>query len=151
MAGSFFEQSADVAKALGRRAVLIVGRRWAQPSSLPEGVVAFDYAPFSQLFQRAAAIVHPGGIGTCGLALRSGRPSLVVPHSMDHFDNAARLARLGVGRILFRGKYNHKRATRELNALLEHMAYAERASALGQRIRSEDGVQCACDALTQLL
>jgi UDP:flavonoid glycosyltransferase YjiC (YdhE family) len=44
---------------------------------LPEGVVAVDYAPFSELFPRAAVIVHHGGIGTTGLAMRSGRPMLV--------------------------------------------------------------------------
>ena len=57
---------------------------------LPKGVVAFDYAPFSLLFPRAAAIVHHGGIGTTGQAMRSGRPSLVMPCAWDQPDNAER-------------------------------------------------------------
>ena len=64
----------------GRRAVLLVGKETAnRPDRLPDGVVAFDYVPFSELFPRAAAIVHQGGIGTTAQAMRSGRPMLVVP------------------------------------------------------------------------
>jgi UDP:flavonoid glycosyltransferase YjiC (YdhE family) len=58
-AGRFYHHSAIAAKLLGRRAVLLVGKETRnRPASLPEGVVAFDYAPFSELFPRAAAIVH---------------------------------------------------------------------------------------------
>ena len=72
---------------------------------LPEGVVAFDYAPFSLLFPRAAAIVHHGGIGTTGQAMRSGRPSLVMPCAWDQPDNAERAARLGIARTIARNRY----------------------------------------------
>ena len=52
-----------------------------RPTSFPEGVIAFDYAPFSALFPRAELVVHHGGIGTTGLAMRSGRPMLIVPRA----------------------------------------------------------------------
>jgi len=52
--------------------------------------VAFDYMPFSELFAQASAIVHQGGIGTTGQALRAGRPMLVMPSNNDQSDNAAR-------------------------------------------------------------
>ncbi|MGE5608004.1 MAG: glycosyltransferase, partial [Bacillota bacterium] len=80
VAGRFFEHSIAAAKLLGRRAVLVLGRNPRnRPPTLPEGMMACDYAPFSQLFPRAAVLVHAGGIGTTGLAMRSGRPMLVVP------------------------------------------------------------------------
>ena len=69
-APGFFEHSAAAAKLLGRRAVLILNHSRNRPPTLPKDVVAFDYIPFSQLFPRAAAIVHHGGIGTTGLAMR---------------------------------------------------------------------------------
>ena len=77
--------------------------------SLPEGIVAFDYAPFSELFPRAAAVVHAGGIGTTGLAMHAGRPMLVVPHAHDQPDNAHRLARLGIARVLWPRRYTPAR------------------------------------------
>jgi UDP:flavonoid glycosyltransferase YjiC (YdhE family) len=151
-AGAFYEDSAAAAKMLGRRAVLIVGKDWAnRPASLPEGVVACDYAPFLDLFSRAAAIVHPGGVGTTALAMRSGRPMLVVPSAHDQFDNAARVARLGIARTIPRRRYTPARAAAELRRLLDNPTYAERTSEIGQGLWQEDGVRAACDALEGLL
>ena len=62
--------------------------------------------PFSQLFPRAAAVVHAGGIGTTGLAMRAGRPMLVVPFAHDQPDNAERLRRLGVARTIPGPRYS---------------------------------------------
>jgi UDP:flavonoid glycosyltransferase YjiC (YdhE family) len=78
-AGPFFEHSVAAAKLLGRRGVLMVKEARNRLPTLPDGVAAFAYAPFSELFPRAAAIVHHGGVGTTGLAMRSGRPMLVMP------------------------------------------------------------------------
>ena len=72
-------------------------------------MTACDYAPFSELFPRAAAIVHHGGIGTTGLAMRSGRPMLVMPCAWDQPDNAERVARLGIARIISRRHYTPAR------------------------------------------
>ena len=92
------------------------------PGTSPEGVAAFDYAPFSLLFPRAAAVVFPGGIGTTGLAMRSGRPMLVVPHAHDQPDTADRLTRLGIARTIDRHRYTAKRVAMELGRLLDDPA-----------------------------
>ena len=59
-----------------------------------------DYVPLRRLLPHAAALVHHGGIGTTAEALRAGTPQLVVPLAHDQFDNAARVAALGVGASL---------------------------------------------------
>jgi rhamnosyltransferase subunit B len=151
-AGTFYEHSATAAKLLGRRAVLLVGKDPRnRPASLPDGVVAFDYAPFSELFPRAAAIVHQGGIGTTAQAMRSGRPMLVMPYAHDQPDNADRVTRLGIARTISRRRYNPARAVAELRHLLDRPAYSHRASEVGGQVRKEDGVRTACDALETLL
>jgi UDP:flavonoid glycosyltransferase YjiC (YdhE family) len=76
---------------------------------------------------------------------------LVVPFAHDHPDNAARLTRLGVARTLDPHRYNANRAARELKALLDNPGYSERARWVGQRVREEDGVGTACDALETLM
>ena len=115
--GNFYEDSAAAAKILGRRAVLLVGKDTRnRPPSLPDGVVAFDYAPFSELFPRAAAIVHQGGIGTTAQAMRSGRPMLVMPYAHDQPDNAERLVRLGIARSISRHRYTPDRAASRVAA-----------------------------------
>ncbi len=151
--GPFYQESAAAARLLGRRAVLLVGRvpGIVLPSSLPEGVAAFDYAPFSALFPRAAAVVHQGGVGTTGQALRAGVPMLVVPFAHDQPDNAERARRLGVARVLTRARYTAARAAEALRALLERPRYAARAAEVGRGVRAEDGTATACAAIERLL
>ncbi|HWB08119.1 MAG TPA: nucleotide disphospho-sugar-binding domain-containing protein [Pirellulales bacterium] len=150
-AGTFFQSSAAAARRLGRRAVLVVTQPRNRPTELPDGVMAVDYAPFTELFARAAAIVHHGGIGTTGLAMRAGRPTLVVPHSWDQPDNADRVRRLGVARVLSPRQYTPDRAAHELSKLLEDESYSAHAHRVADQMRHEDGVTTACDELEKLL
>jgi rhamnosyltransferase subunit B len=148
----FFETSVAVAQRLGHRAVLIVGRDTRNFTiSLPEGMAAHEYAPFSELFPKAAAIVHAGGIGTTGLAMHCGRPCLVVPFAHDQPDNAARLVRMGFARSVSRHQYTTTRVAAELRKLLNDSRYTKRASDIGKQVRQEDGVRTACDAIEELL
>jgi UDP:flavonoid glycosyltransferase YjiC (YdhE family) len=151
--GRFYQESAAAARLLGRRAVLLVGRGpgVVPPAGLPEGVAAFDYAPFSALFPRAAAVVHQGGVGTTGQALRAGVPMLVVPFAHDQPDNAERARRLGVAGVLPRARYSAARAAAALRVLLERPRYAACAAAVGRQVRAEDGAARACDAIERLL
>jgi len=152
-AGSFYQESVRAVRRLGIRAVLLTGADPASrpPDPLPEGVIAVEFAPHSQVFPRAAAIVHQGGIGTTGQALRAGRPELVVPHAHDQPDNAFRVTSLGVARTLFPRRYAARRVARELEVLLGDPAYARRAEEVGRTVRSEDGVGAACDAIEEVL
>jgi len=148
--GKFYQESAEAACLLKRRAVLLVGQNPA-PAPLPEDVVAFGYVRFSEIFARAAAVVHQGGIGTTGQALRAGHPMLVMPYSYDQPDNGARMVRLGVGRTIARKRYSAKRAARELQKLLTDSKYGIAAAKISQRIQGERGAEVACNALERLL
>jgi UDP:flavonoid glycosyltransferase YjiC (YdhE family) len=150
-AAGYFASSAAAAKLLGRRAVLILNKPGNRPPVLPDGVAAVNYAPFSELFPRAAVIVHHGGIGTTGLAMRSGRPMLVMPCAWDQPDNAARVARLGIARTIPRHRYTPARVAAELHRLLNDPTYSQRASRVGVQVRQEDGARVACDALSEVL
>lgn len=152
VAENFYRDSLKAAEALGRRALLLIGHRRNMPGdSLPPGIAAFEYAPFEQVFPRAAAIVHSGGIGTTGQALKSGRPQVVVPHAHDQFDNAARVVRLGCGRTVPRPRYNVVSATKELAALLGDTNYSTRAGEVGCQVKKENGAAAAADAIEELL
>ena len=151
-AGQFYEHSAAAAHRLQRRAVLLIGKEAKnRPPNLPPGVAAFDYAPYSELLPRAAAIVHQGGVGTTGQAMRAGRPMLVMPYAHDQFDNAARVTRLGIARTIRRHRYDTDGAVRELRILLDNATYAERATRVGKQVRAEDGVAAACDEIERIL
>jgi rhamnosyltransferase subunit B len=148
-AGPFYQESVEAVRRLGCRAVLLVGMdpQNQPPEPLPPGVLAVPYAPHRDLFPRASAIIHQGGIGTTSQALRAGRPMLVVPYAFDQPDNAARVTNLGVARTLFPKHYTATRAVEQVRALLEDPHYAQRAAEVGGMVQAEDGVQRACDLL----
>jgi rhamnosyltransferase subunit B len=148
--GSFFEESAEAARMLNRRAILLVGRN-PTPARLPEGVLALGYVRFSELLPRASAVVHQGGIGTTGQSLCAGRPMLVMPYNFDQPDNAARITRLGVGKAISRSKYSAKFVARQIRELLENPGYGKQAAEISQRVQKERGAETACDALERLL
>ena len=151
-AGTFFHESAAAVAALGCRGVLIVGPNpQNRPGGLPPSVMAVESAPHDQLFPRASVVVHQGGVGTTGQAIRGGRPQLVVPFAHDQPDNAFRVAQLGIGRVVYPTRYRAARVTRELRALLAGRDYASRAHTVGREVRTEGGAAAAVDAMLAVL
>jgi rhamnosyltransferase subunit B len=148
--GKFYEESIKATKRLNRRAVLLIGKN-APPADLSDNLIAVNYAPYSQIFSRACAIVHQGGIGTTAQVLRAGRPTIVMPYSIDQPDNAARVERLGTSLTVPRNQYVAERVAKQLSELLENPNYAARAAEVGAMIRAEDGVKVACDAIEKQL
>src|SRR6185436_8241062 len=100
---------------------------------------------------QACAIVHQGGVGTTGQGMRSGKPVLIVPHAHDQFDNAARIERLGAGRVLPRAGYHAESATSELRKLLDEPSYAEAAKKIGEEVSQENGARVAVDEIEKVL
>jgi UDP:flavonoid glycosyltransferase YjiC (YdhE family) len=150
-AGAFYEESAQAALMAGVRAVLLVG---TDPRNVPhtqsDRICIARYAPYSKLFPRASLIVHQGGVGTTAQAMQAGRPMLVMPYSHDQPDNARRMRRLGVAGVIRRQDYTAERASRRIRRILGHARFAERAAAIGEQLRRENGLAHACDALESL-
>jgi len=151
-AGKFYEFGAKAAERLGLRAVLLIGSddRNRPRHKLPSTICVAEYAPYSALFSRASIIIHQGGVGTTAQCLRAGKPMLIMPYSHDQPDNARRMRRLKVARILQRTYFTPLRVVRKLRLLLENPLYARRAQQVALRVRTEDGVATACNALEEL-
>lgn len=152
-AGSFYQESFTAAQRMGVRAVLLTG---GDARNIPEGPVPAtihiaDYAPYSELFPRAAAVVHQGGVGTTAQALLAGKPSLFVPYSHDQPDNAMRVSRIGAARTLARHRYRADRVVDELSPLLQNTAYLQSARQAAKEMSLEDCVSSACQGLEALL
>ncbi len=152
-AGRFYEFGARAAERLGMRAVLLIGSdtRNRPRQELSDSICVAEYAPYSALFSRAAAVIHQGGVGTTAQCLRAGKPMLIMPYSHDQPDNARRMRRLKVARIIQRSYFTPLRVARKLRLLLEKPLYTRRASQVAMRLRTEDGVTTACNALEDLL
>lgn len=99
-----FGRIVEAVRMLGVRAV--VCRGWADVSAegiletdggKEERILVIDEAPHAWLFPRVRAVVCHGGLGTTAAALRSGRPTLVVPVTGDQPFWASRVAAAGCG------------------------------------------------------
>ncbi|MGA2206665.1 MAG: glycosyltransferase [Terracidiphilus sp.] len=151
-AGDFYEQSARAAMKLGVRAVLLVGTdpRNRPQQELPETICVAEYAPYSKLFPHVPLVVHQGGVGTTAQCLRAGRPMLIMPYSHDQPDNARRMRRLGVARVIQKAHYKPWRVARKIRAMLAEPEFEERARSVAEEVARENGVKTACDALEKL-
>ncbi len=145
--GNFYEASEAAARQLNCRAVLVGSDRGLVSTE----ILAVPYAPYSEIFPRASVVVHQGGSGTTGQALRSGRPMLIVPYGWDQPDNAARMERLGVGLALARKDYNCETASAAIRRLLTEPSFAARAQAVSADLNQERGLVAACDAIESTL
>lgn len=149
-ANRFFHTSVEAAQALGRRAVLLTPHGEQIPRPLPASVRHFPYVPLEKLLPRAAAHVHHGGIGTIAHTLSAGIPQLTVPMVYDQPDNAQRLLRLGVSDYLSKRAYKTPRVVRKLGRLLASREVAARCQDFAGRMRRENALCNACDALERL-
>ena len=140
----FFLASVQACKKLNRRGILLTRHAGQIPKNLPDSVRHFTYAPFSQILPRAAALVHHGGIGTSAQAMAAGCRQLVTPFAHDQFDNADRLHRIGVARVIIAKKYTAASATRELELLLDDPLLTQKCSEISARLANDTSVSATC-------
>ena len=152
-AGRFFEISAMIAQRMGRRAVLVGARPDGAFSDggIGDNCLSIPYVSYESIFPQAAAIIHQGGSGTTGQALRAGKPQMIVPFGWDQPDNARRMERLRVGFSLARTEFCVERAVPLLGRLLDEREFTENAQRVRRAMESERGVEGACDGIEEVL
>ncbi|OZM72634.1 glucosyl transferase [Amycolatopsis antarctica] len=135
----------DAVRAAGRRLVMIDGPK---DTELPDDVLRLHDVDYTWLFPRAAAVIHHGGFGTGAAVLRAGVPQVVVPIFVDHPFWAARMAGLGVAPEGIPGaKLTARRLNRAVTRALEDPRMREKAADIGRYVRSDRGVERACEVL----
>jgi UDP:flavonoid glycosyltransferase YjiC (YdhE family) len=127
----------DAVSRVGARAVLSAGWAGLGDAPLPENVIAVGSVPHASLFRRVAAVVHHGGAGTTTTAARAGAPQILVPHVLDQFHWAHRVARLGLGPPgLPRRRLRAEALAEAMAALRDNELVSERAARVGERLRA---------------
>ncbi len=147
----FYRNSVAAIRRVGARALVVGAAPGVLAETLPEGVLAVPFAPFSKVYPRCAAVIHHGGIGTTAQGLRAGVPALVVPWGFDQFFDGEQIRRIGAGLWMGRRYYTAERAEHALRQLLYDPSYRLRAQAIALDIGREDGVVALCDQLEALL
>lgn len=124
---------------------------WHVSGSLDVSVV--EHVPHERLFARCDAVVHHGGAGTTGSAVRSGVPQVVVAHMGDQPYWARRMHRLGVaGPGLRRTGLTPARLSAAIGAVTTGSRATQRQGAairLAARVATENGVDAAVGVLSR--
>jgi len=137
----------------GQRAVLAAG--WSGlglDRQLPSTVFLLKSISHSWLFPQMSAIVHHGGAGTTGTALRAGIPSIVIPHFGDQHFWGRRVAELGAGpEPIARKKLSAERLAQAIYTATGDRAMKEKAISIGSQIRAENGIHQAIQIIRQYI
>jgi UDP:flavonoid glycosyltransferase YjiC (YdhE family) len=140
---------------LGRR--ILIQQGWAnfKPDLLtknydPHQVMFRGFMPQDWLFDRAAAVIHHGGIGTTARALRHNCAMVIEPYGNDQFFNAKQVLSLQVGRVMHPHKITPQGLAQVLDKVLT-VQYQENAQKLGAKIRAENGLETACNLIESWL
>jgi len=121
---------------------VVVARGWGgiNPDDLPANIFAIEKAPHDKLFKYVKAVVHHGGAGTTSAGLHLGKPTFIVPQTVDQPYWGRRVYELGFGPKPVR----LRRLTPEILAsaladLTSNPSYQLAAEALASRLNAEDG------------
>lgn len=133
-----------LAKQLGIRAIVETGGlpNAAVSPDAQEAVFAAPSFDCRALFPYCACAVHHGGAEMTHTAAEAGIPSVIVSAFAVEAGWGERLEALGIGRHLPHGELTGERLADAIGDMLREPA-RQRAQRLGQRIRSENGLQGA--------
>ena len=146
----FFLQTVGACESEGVRAMLVTNHPGQLPGSLPPGIRAFSYLPFSRILPRCAAIAYHGGIGTLAQAVKAGVPHLVVPNAHDQPDNGQRIERLGLGLSVNPRNYHRGAAARVIGELIRSKSIRDRCREYAPRVDGSASLERACALIEQL-
>ncbi|KAL7422545.1 hypothetical protein Q5752_003193 [Cryptotrichosporon argae] len=113
--------------------------------ALPASCYGLDKVPHGWLFPKVQAALHHGGAGTVGASLRAGIPTLIKPWFGDQHFWAGRVQKLEVG--LKVGSLKSDEIAAALHRATTDRVMLEKAARIGQRVRAENGVDEAVQAI----
>lgn len=137
---------AMIAAVGGRRAVFYPG--WSGITArLPDNFHVLGDTPHDWLFPRCSLIIHHGGAGTTHTAARSGQPAVVIPFAGDQFFWADRVVKAGIGSACTQAGKLDGATLQALITSADTAPVRQRAAALGEQMRAENGVAAALEDL----
>lgn len=130
------------------RGIIATGWGGLDVGTLPDTIFKIDQAPHDWLFPRISAVVHHGGAGSTAAGLRAGRPTIICSFFGDQPFWGQRVHTLGVGsQPIPQKKLTAEKLARALHEVTTDPAIRQRAAALGEQIRQEDGIVNAIDVI----
>ena len=148
------ETAVEMLARTGRHAIVLTG--WHgnafRRTDLPDNIFVTDAVPHAWLFSRVTAVVHHGGAGTTGAALRAGCPSIIVPVFFDQGFWGSWLAARGLGPAPIKpSRFSAATLESALNVIERSPQMTARLQQLSSLLQKEDGVRKAVAIISDAL
>jgi UDP:flavonoid glycosyltransferase YjiC (YdhE family) len=128
----------------GQRGILATGSGGLAADEGSKDIFFLDSVPHDWLFPAVAAIVHHGGAGTTGAAIRAGKPQVICPFVGDQSFWGRRVADLGVGSPpIPQAKLTAGKLADAMQLAVTDNKIGQRALSLGETVRAENGIERA--------
>ncbi|WP_286904031.1 glycosyltransferase [Clostridium sp. UBA1652] len=139
-------------KITGQRAIISAGWRNLKYVDFPSNVIQVENVPHEWLFPKMLAVSHHGGAGTTAAGVRSGVPSIIIPFGGDQPYWGERVYEMGVGtKPIWCKKLSVENYTKAIRDVLNNQKMRNRASEIGEVLKSENGVQNAVTLIEETL
>ncbi|MCL2450098.1 MAG: glycosyltransferase [Polyangiaceae bacterium] len=113
-------------------------------------VFVLPWAPHRRLVPYCSLVVHHGGAGTTHMALRAGKPAVVLPFILEQRGWARRVEHVGAG--IWRSFWRAR--PEDVGAMIRHVAASaplrQRASEMAKAMAAEDGTGAATKRIERL-
>jgi sterol 3beta-glucosyltransferase len=145
-----------VLEAIRKAGVRAIVQGWGdllKELDVPKTVYSAGAMPHAWLFDQVSLVIHHGGFGTTAAGLRSGIPSIVIPHIIDQYYWGQRVFELGTSPKFFsRRQMNAEKLVQSITLALSDSQMHARAAELGAAIRAEpDGVIQAVELIEKIV
>jgi sterol 3beta-glucosyltransferase len=143
----------SVLKATNNRAVILTGLLDKSQIEQSGFVFEAEFLPHQWLFPKCKAILHHGGAGTAILALKSQKPSIVVPVSPMQAPWGDITKEVHAGTSLTRKQFLTAKALQEAFNYVDDPHVVEFSQIVGNQVAEEakQGVQRTIDAVMEQL
>ena len=160
--GSMFHQENDTRKLYqtlcksltqtGQRALLIMPDLDRKSIETPNNLFITENIPYSWLLKQVSAVIHHFGFGTSAEVLKSGIPSVPLPHIFDQNMRAKEIYQKGLATKPLNPKHiNSQQLTKAIEQAKSDQKLISRCRETGERIARENGVEKAVECINKYL
>ena len=118
--------------------------------TLADNMVGAQMLPQTTVIPQVDLVISHGGNNTVTETLHFGKPLIVLPLFWDQYENAQRIDELGFGTRLDTYAFTDSELTAAVDRLLADKALRSRLVAIGEAVRSRDGLRVGADVIERV-
>ena len=143
----FIENWIQATRQMDSQLILLERNKKMIPSNLPSHVFHAEFFPMDEAAARSSLVAHSGSVGTTLRSLAAGVPQIVFPRVNDQPDNADRVRRLGVGRVVRFDRLEVDQIVSAVTQVMNDQKIAAQCAKRKKELPDIDAVALSCDLI----